>query len=145
MLGLPRRVKSNVEVPSLPAGRKQLYLFPDHIIVYEGRRVGAVGYAELRAQVSSDNFREDGQVPSDAQVLGSTWRYVNKNGTPDRRFASNREIPIVQYGDFALASDTGLREQYQCSRLEAAQLFAQALDSWGRSSRVVPPPPSPGH
>jgi hypothetical protein len=136
VVGLPRRVQSNVEVPSLLAGRQRLYLFPDHIFVYDGSRVGAVGYSELRTQVSPVEFREDGEVPGDAKVVGSTWRYVNKKGGPDRRFAGNREIPIVEYANLALETDSGLREHFQCSRPEAAQQFSQALEEWRRGSSL---------
>jgi len=34
---------------------------------------------------------EDGEVPSDALVVGKTWDKVNKDGTPDGRFRDNRE------------------------------------------------------
>lgn len=137
VLGLPRRVQSNVEVPSLLAGRQRLYFFPDHIFIYDGSRVGAVAYQELRTEVSRVEFREDGQVPSDTRTVGSTWRYVNKKGGPDRRFAGNREVPIVEYANLALETDSGLREHFQCSRLEAAQQFSQALESWRRGSNVA--------
>jgi len=126
-LGLPRRVATNVEVPVLVGGRQRLYFFPDQILVYDGSRVGAVAYAEVRATVLLDAFAETQQVPTDAKVVGSTWRYVNKKGGPDRRFNDNREIPLVQYGNLQLESDSGLREHFECSRPETAQALAQAL------------------
>lgn len=137
VLGLPRRVQSNIEVPTLLAGRQRLYFFPDHIFIYDGSRVGAVAYPELRAEVSSVAFREDEQVPSDSKVVGSTWRYVNKNGGPDRRFAGNREIPILEYATLALETDSGLREHFQCSQVEAAHQFNQALESWRGGSHIA--------
>jgi Protein of unknown function (DUF4236) len=140
VLGLPRRVQSNVEVPFLLAGRQRLYFFPDHLFIYDGSLVGALAYPELRVEVSSVAFREDGQVPTDAKTVGSTWRYVNKNGGPDRRFAGNREIPIVEYATLALETDSGLREHFQCSQVEAAQQFSQALESWRRGSHLADTP-----
>ena len=114
--GLPPRVQSNVQAPVLPAGKQRLYFYPDQVFVFEGSRVGAVAYADLRAITSTSEFREDKDVPGDAQVVGSTWRYVNKKGGPDRRFANNREIPIVRYGGLELTSGEGMRLWYQCSR-----------------------------
>ena len=126
--GLPRRVQTNIEVPVLPAGNQRLYFYPDQVFVFEGSRVGAVAYADLRAITSTSEFREDEQVPSDAQVVGSTWRYVNKKGGPDRRFGDNREIPIVRYGGLELTSGGGMRLWYQCSQQDAPKIIADAVD-----------------
>lgn len=90
--GSPPRVEMNITVPTLPAGRQHLYFMPDQILVYEGSRVGAVAYSELRANAGLDVFSEDRPVPPDARVIGTTWRYVNKNGGPDRRFNKNRQF-----------------------------------------------------
>jgi len=126
--GLPPRVQTNVEAPVLPAGNQRLYFYPDQVFVFEGSRVGAVAYADLRAVTSTSEFREDEQVPGDAQVVGSTWRYVNKKGGPDRRFGDNREIPIVRYGGLELTSGGGMRLWYQCSQQDAPKIIADAVD-----------------
>jgi hypothetical protein len=39
---------------------------------------------------ATTRFIEDGPVPD------TTWRFVNKNGTPDRRFDNNRRLPVMQ-------------------------------------------------
>lgn len=51
----PPRVACNLAVPALPAGRQTLYFFPDRVLVYEQKRVGAVPYGALVA-----TRREDG-------------------------------------------------------------------------------------
>ncbi len=78
------------------------------ILTYElegdaaGNRVSAVSYAQLRLDVRQDNFREDGPLPADATIVGTTWLFVNKNGSPDRRFNNNRQIPIVAYSELSI-------------------------------------------
>jgi len=124
-------VDTNVEAPMLLAGRQRVYFFPDQVFVYDGSRVGAVGYPALRVTADTTQFIEQQTVPSDAQVVGSTWRYVNKSGGPDRRFNDNREIPIMLYGQLRVESDTGLREHFSCSRPEAAQRLADAITGYG--------------
>jgi len=126
-MGAPERVVANVEVPMLPAGRQRLYLLPDQVLVYDGTRVGAVHYSDLRLTVYATAFREEGPVPKDAGVVGRTWMYINKKGGPDRRFSNNRELPILQYGVLHFESASGLRERFQCSRLDAAEALARAL------------------
>jgi hypothetical protein len=81
--------------------------------VYEGRSVGAVTYLDLAVSASDTQFREEGTVPSDAENVGMTWRYVNKSGGPDRRFNNTTQIPSLNYGDLHLTSSTGLNELFQ--------------------------------
>ena len=115
----------------LLAGRQRLYFYPDQVFVFDGSRVGAVAYPALRVTADATRFIEQQSVPSDAQVVGSTWRYVNRSGGPDRRFNDNREIPIMLYGQLRVESDTGLREHFSCSRPEAAQRLADAITGYG--------------
>jgi hypothetical protein len=125
--GKPSRLDLNIEVPTLPAGRQSLYLFPDRMLVYERQRVGAVRYDELEAVAGQTRFIEEDRVPTDARVVGQTWRYVNKSGGPDRRFSDNRELPVVLYGELSLRSRTGLNERFQYSRPDAGEDLAAAL------------------
>ena len=114
--GHPSYFKTNIVVPFIPAQRLKLYFFPDRILVYDGSSVGAINYSELAISTRNIRFHEEEAVPSDAQVVGSTWRYVNKSGGPDRRFNNNAELPIVLYEQVQLASSSGLGEVFQFSR-----------------------------
>ena len=66
-------------------------------------------------------------VPSGTQVVGSTWRYVNRNGGPDRRFKDNAELPVVLYEEIELSSGTGLREVLQLSQRGLGQELSSAV------------------
>lgn len=131
----PPFVKTNIKTIAVNVGTQALHFFPDRVLIYDANGVGAVGYKELQVLVSSTRFIEDGSVPRDATVVDRTWRYVNKKGGPDRRFKDNREIPVCQYEEVALRSDTGLNELLQVSRLGSAALFASAIAGL---SRVMP-------
>jgi len=138
VLSKPSRVECNLTVPTLPAGRQSLYFFPDRVLVYDRNGVGAVTYGDLEARASTVSFREEDAVPTDAQVIGSTWRYVNRNGGPDRRFRNNEEIPIVAYGALRLSSPSGLDELFQCSKSAATAQFADVLESIERVDKPLP-------
>lgn len=112
----PPFVKSNITAPAVPVGRHTLYFFPDKLLIFEPNGVGAVSYENLRVCASSTRFIESGSVPRDAQIVDRTWKYVNKNGGPDRRFNDNREIPIALYEEIAFTSTTGLNERIQVSK-----------------------------
>lgn len=123
----PPFVKTNIPVPKIPAGRETLYLFPDRILVFTSSGVGAVAFRDLRVDRSQTRFIEDGHVPRDAQVVDHTWRYVNKDGSPDRRFNDNRQLPIALYEELNLTSGSGLNEVFQYSKVDIAEQFERAL------------------
>src|SRR5262249_54596000 len=71
-----------------------------------------------------------GAAPSDAEIVGTTWRYVNKSGGPDRRFNGNSQLPICRYGELDFTSASGLNEKYECSQANAASTFASAFKAF---------------
>jgi hypothetical protein len=131
-VGAPPFVKANVEVPLVPVGKQVLAFMPDRLLVFESAAVGAVSYPALDLSLNESQFVEDEAVPQDATVVGTTWRYVNKKGGPDRRFKDNREIPICAYDQIHLSSSTGLNEIIQVSRRGAASGLREALSSLQR-------------
>jgi hypothetical protein len=120
----------------LPAGRQTLYLFPDTILVFDGNQVGSVGYAQLEWDISVVGFVEDETPPADSRQLSTTWKFVNKQGGPDRRFRENRQLPVMEYGVMRWRSATGLNEEFQTSRATAVN----ALDAALRSMKGPTPP-----
>jgi hypothetical protein len=126
----PPFVKTNIAVPALPAGSRTLYFFPDRLLVYGRRYVNAIAYAELESKVKQVRFVETDGVPSDSEVVGQTWQYVNKHGGPDRRFRSNRQFPIVLYDHLQFRSVSGLQEVYEISGLGLAAQVAGAIQTF---------------
>ncbi|HCD2062530.1 TPA: DUF4236 domain-containing protein [Serratia marcescens] len=106
----------------------------DDILLYPGvavipRADGAFALIDLRElQISAEprGFHEEDGVPSDASIAGHTWAKTNKNGSPDRRFKDNYQIPICIYGNITFHSQTGITEEYMVSNADAAQAFAEA-------------------
>lgn len=113
----PPYFETNISLPMLPAGRQRLFFLPDRVLVWDTNGVGAVGYDQLQVDYKERRFIEEDSVPADSKVVGSTWKYVNKKGGPDRRFKDNREIPIALYEEILLISNTGLRELFQTSKV----------------------------
>lgn len=129
--GMPQFLKTNIEAPIIPAGKQTMYLFPDRILVYTNNGVGAVSYSALEVEVSPSRFIESGSVPRDAQIVGKTWKYVNKSGGPDKRFRDNRELPIALYEDIHFKSASGLNELIEFSRTEIGKEFVEAIKNLG--------------
>ncbi len=116
-------ISCNLTPYCLNIGNQQMFFFPDRIYIYENGKYGAVEYTGLDIQAGSTRFIENETVPSDAQVVGSTWQYLNKNGTPDRRFNNNRQLPIANYGVIEIRSSIGLNVLLHTSSLNAAHQF----------------------
>jgi len=125
--GTARSFSANIRVPHIIAGKETLYFLPDMILVKQGNQFGSLSYTNLQIANSVTRFNEQEGVPSDAQVLGRTWRYVNKKGGPDRRFNNNHEIPVVAYGEIGLRSDSGLRFALMTSSSVAAERLVAGL------------------
>lgn len=108
-----------------------LYLYPGFMIVYDSKNEFAlIDYADITINYSSIRFIESEEVPKDSLVVGQTWYKVNKDGTPDRRFTSNYQIPIVEYGEVFFKSVSGLLEGYYFSNTEYAKLFCKAITDY---------------
>jgi hypothetical protein len=125
---LPTRgIDTNISVQGIDTGNRQLYFFPERMLVRSGKRYGAVPYAGLQVRYAPIRFNEEGRVPGDTQVVGQTWRYVNKSGGPDKRFKDNRQIPVVLYGELHITSPQGLSVVLEVSSAAQAQACQQLL------------------
>ncbi len=123
----PRHLVTNIAVPTLTAGRTSLHLLPDRVLLRDGRRYAEVTYPALLAHAEPQRFIENGPVPSDARQVDTTWRFVNRNGGPDRRFNNNRQLPIMLYGRLTLTTQQGLHLVFDASATDAADGLARAL------------------
>jgi hypothetical protein len=125
----PAVIQTNIAVPAIVGGRQSLYFFPDIVLVLEGKNAGVVNYKHFKLSAGSTRFVESERVPSDAQIATYTWRYVNKNAGPDRRFNNNRQLPVVNYQELDISSTSGLHKLLQISRVEdRGDLIRSAAD-----------------
>lgn len=130
---VPPFLKANTQPFCLDfgSGNQQLFFLPDRLyicnpdpgkdtVIYQ-----AVEYEALSWESGTINFTETTGLPADTTVLGHIWAYVNKDGSPDRRFRDNYEVPICQYGTVTLHSSQGLNLLLHTSSAAVAQLFVQ--------------------
>lgn len=105
-----------------------IYIYPAFIIIVDAyKKFGLIDIRELDFNFHGQRFIESERVPKDATVVGNTWAKVNKNGSPDKRFKGNFQIPICQYGDINLTSKSGLNEAYSFSSFEKSEKFANTF------------------
>lgn len=126
--GHPYYIKTNVDTIQITLHNKErLIILPDKVFFVRKRKVGMIDYSDFRISVSSVRFVETDPVPKDAQVVGQTWQYVNKNGTPDQRYKNNKQIPLCLYGQVFLRSSSGLNVELQISNIQNTRDFAELI------------------
>jgi hypothetical protein len=104
----PFPFKANLEIASFKAGKETLLFLPDKLFIIQKSKIGALNYSDIISSSHTTRFIESEGVAKDTQVVGQTWKYVNKSGGPDRRFKDNRQLPICLYGELELSSTSGL-------------------------------------
>lgn len=115
---------------------EDIYLYPG--IALMPRADGAfalVDIREIEIEGAAKGFHEEEGVPPDATVIGRTWAKTNKDGSPDRRFANNYEIPVCSYGYITFRSPGGIREEYMFSNVQAVEAFYLAFLAYQQAVR----------
>jgi hypothetical protein len=105
------------------------YFYPGFVLVGggPGSDFALIDITELEIASAGTDFVETEFMPSDAQIMGSTWAKANKDGSRDRRFAHNRELPIMRYGLLSLSTARGMNEAFMFSDVQASAKFAAAV------------------
>ena len=125
----PPVLATNIAVPSLHARKRSIYFLPDRILIRDGRRYADMSYSSCRITGIPKRFIENGSVPSDSERIGTTWRYVNKGGGPDRRYKNNPQLPIMRYGELTFTAQPGFSFVWQTSRAAAAPTLSTAINA----------------
>lgn len=126
-IGTPKWIVTNIDTPAIPVGRQKIYFFPDRILFESPEGLGAIEYDELNLEVVPSYFIEDDRPPSDAKIVDYRWQFTNRDGSRDKRFNNNRELPVCEYRDLLFTSPSGLNERVMVSRIGVPEVFAEAL------------------
>lgn len=118
-------IQSEWRVPHLEnANGGDLFLYPLFLVYFAGEHSFALlEYKDVQLTFGRSHFAEEEAMPSDAKVIGNTWAKTNKDGSPDRRFKENYQIPVAEYGKLVFTSSTGLNEEYMISTAPSAESF----------------------
>lgn len=109
-----------------------LYIYPAFIIqINRSEQITLIELNELKFKFYRQRFLEEKtSIPSDSKIIDYTWAKVNKDGSADRRFAGNYQIPVVEYGAFEFSTHSGLQEIYYISNLQLAENFANEFGKY---------------
>lgn len=109
-----------------------LDLFPGFMLIRDkaGSDYALIDIRDLTLDACRCRFIERDPVPPDAEIVGHAWHRSNKDGSPDRRFSQNYQIPIAQYGEMRFSTRNGVKEAYNASNYTSAVAFAQAAQNF---------------
>ncbi|HML16078.1 MAG TPA: DUF4236 domain-containing protein, partial [Bryobacteraceae bacterium] len=118
------------KVPHLPNRTGgDMYMYPGFILYRASKQAFAlIDFRDVMLRFVSTQFTERDQIPSDSEIVGFTWAKCNKDGTPDRRFRDNYQIPLAHYGGLLFSTRDGLDVRYLCSNARSADEFVKAWE-----------------
>lgn len=96
--GVFNYLKSEFDIPVFDLGETKFYFYPKFVIkaksVYDFK---VYPHGALKVKSNSVAFSESSVIPEDGSLLYYAWQYVNKDGSPDRRFIKNSQLPVFKY------------------------------------------------
>ena len=135
-LGSCQVIDYEEKIPHLEnANGGDIFLYPAFILYFLTNETFALlEYKEVQLTFETANFVEEAKVPSDSEVVAKVWAKANKDGSRDKRFAQNYEIPVAKYGRLVFASKSGMREEYLISNFKTAESFASCFHELAKVS-----------
>lgn len=119
----------STEVPVFPSSfDKSIYFYPKFVVI--GKSISdfdVMPINNVNLVYKSTRFIEDETCPADAKQVDTTYRYINKDGGPDRRYSYNPIMPVLLYGDITLQP---YGDKFQVSNNDAAMNLELAFNTW---------------
>ena len=133
---VPPRVESNLVPMCIDLGKLKMFFLPDQVLYWQRGMFASIAYKDLKFEAGATRFIEESVQSSDSKQVGSTWRYVRKDGGPDQRFNNNRQLPVMLYGVVTAASSGGLNLVFHTSNADVAGSFTTSFRTFqsGRGS-----------
>jgi hypothetical protein len=119
-------IRADVPVWGIEAGDESIF-FPEGALIYSNDRYDPLPYKSLKVAFSSGRFFEE-DLPDDAAIVESTWRFSRPDGSPDPRYKKdNVEIPVVLYGLLEISTPSLPKVRLEVSDRLAAARFARTF------------------
>lgn len=118
----------NNKVPCLVSETIKIYFYPQFIIIQgKSEDFSLIEYSEIELRFSETRVTESGQIPKESNIVDYTWRFVNKDGSPDRRYSGNYPIPIVLYGEISIKSENRFNIRFLLGKIEEPYNYVNEL------------------
>lgn len=121
----PPWIRSNTKFPSLHTKQGSFYFLPEGILRFNGLKIKPLNYSEAKPSYSFESVIDE-NPPEDATITGKTWKHPNKDGSPDRRFSVNYQIPICLYGKVIFKFGPDIKIEVVTSKKQSGKGFYES-------------------
>jgi hypothetical protein len=121
-------IKADLPIWGIEGGDRTIFFFPEGTLLYRDDRYEPIPYKALKISFSSGRFFEEDDLPGDATVVETVWRFSRPDGSPDPRYKTdNVQIPVVLYGLLEISTPSGPKLRLKVSDRLAAAHFARTF------------------
>jgi hypothetical protein len=121
-------IRADVPIWGIEAGDVSIFFLPEGALIYMDDHYEPLPYKSMKVAFSSGRFFEEEDLPDDATVVESTWRFSRADGSPDPRYKKdNVEIPVVLYGLLEISTPSLPKVRLEVSDRLAAARFARTF------------------
>ena len=138
------RVKTSISLKELPGIKSSfdalsfqnkngadIYIYPGFLVMFNSEEnFGILELKKIDILFSETNFIESEKRPSDSVIVKYVWEKANKNGSRDKRFADNKQLPVMKYGEITLFKRGAIYEKYMFSNAKNADKFIDNLNKF---------------
>ncbi|MDD6251035.1 MAG: SHOCT domain-containing protein, partial [Oscillospiraceae bacterium] len=122
----PRFLKTKARCHYVKFRNEELYILPDMLIIVSKKAFSAIALKNLEINVSSSTYITSNPA-KDANIIRYTWLYLNKDGSPDRRYKNNIKQAVTQCAVIDFSTKEGLNMRLQASNIPSVQKFADIV------------------
>jgi len=104
-MGKPPNININMDVWHIQFSIYNLYFLPDQILLLTDSSVKGINYSELTITSGLEEiiWEENSKISTDCKIIGYVTKYNNKDGSSDKRFSNNINVPVIEYGFIELS------------------------------------------
>lgn len=121
-------LKTNLIIKTLNIRNIKFIFLPDSIILARDNVIKSLSYKSLKLTSEDVLYAETDEVPKDTMISHYTWRFPNKDGSPDRRYNNNYKIPNCEYSKIKIDNNKGLNINIMCSSRSKSRDFVSWLN-----------------
>lgn len=123
-------IKVNVPTVLIQSNKCNFLFIPSGILIKKGSSLVAYPYNEVYLFFSTRTYIETEPVAGDAEIISHRWQFVNKDGSPDKRYKNNMQLPVCMYGTLAIKGN-----ELDVELLTSNKLVAQSVEATYRHYR----------
>jgi hypothetical protein len=92
-------IETNINVCGVAYRQMAIYFLPEKLLIIDGKQARHIPYSGVGITRTHLEYVEtQGHVFPDSIIIEHRWKFINRDGSPDRRFKENIQVPLVRCG-----------------------------------------------